>query len=104
MKPLFLFIFLYISSAGSAQLSLTKFVLGEDTAICTNSQVLHADTSGSTVKVTDNVMGVKMTGRKKNSYWLYFFFIPDDIPASAVNISNKRFAYLRTVQDKYYRI
>jgi hypothetical protein len=104
MKPLFLFIFLCTGIASSAQLSLTKFVLGDDTAICTNSQPLHTDTSGSTVKVTDDVIGVKMTGRKKNSYWLYFFFIPDDIPDSTVSISSKRFAYIRTAQDRYYRI
>src|SRR3954471_18122048 len=104
MKPLFLFILLCTGIASSAQLSLTKFVLGKDTAICTNSQVLHTNTSGSTFKVTDDVIGVKMISRKKNSYWLYFFFFPNDIPASTVNISSKRYAYIRTAQDKYYRI
>ncbi len=78
--------------------------MGEDTAICTSSQPLRTDTSGSTMKVTDDVIGVKMIGRKRNSYWLYFFFVPKDIPASEVTISSKRYAYIRTAQNKYYRI
>lgn len=104
MKTLFLFIFICIVFTGSAQLSLTKFVLGKDTAICTNSQVLHTEKTGHTFKVTDDVIGVKMISRKKSSYWLYFFFFPNDIPASTVDISSKRFAYIRTAQDRYYRI
>src|SRR4051794_10764520 len=95
MKPLFLFIFICIGFTSSAQVSLTKFVLGKDTAISTNSQILHTEKTGGTIKVTDDVIGVKMISRKRNSYWLYFFFFPGDIPASAVNISSKHYAYIR---------
>lgn len=104
MKPLFLFVLLYICVTIKAQLPVSANTFNGDTVVSTNYEVLDADTTGGKVKVTDNVVGVRIISRKEDSYWLYFYFIPNDIPASSVSISDKQYAYLITAQNKCYRV
>ena len=104
MKTLFLFILLVACIVVHAQLHLTVDTFNGDTTISTGYQALNTHALGGKNAVTDSVIGVRVISRKQSTYWLFFSFIPYDIPAANIRISNRNFAYIKTAKDYYYRI
>ena len=105
MKALYISILLSIVGLiVNAQVQISTSVYNGDTTISTDFQPLYTVDSGRTNKATDNVVGVHTISGKKNTYWLFFYFFPTDIPAANISVSGQHYAYFQTAENKYYRI
>lgn len=88
-----------------AQLDVFVNPITKDSVISTpfDTLTLVENKAGKTV-VQDKVVGIKNVHKKKQEYWLFFYFMPVNLDKESITISSNKYAYLLKDNGTYLRI